>query len=615
MKTYQYMSWAVCTAGMMLLGACSDTWGDHYENMEAMSADAPSLLKHVQADNDLRPFLRVVKHIGYDAVLDAPQALTLWAPVITDAQADSVIAVYEAQKLLTDDKGNLRKDKDNAAVTQFLQNHIALYGRSANSMSKDSVRMWNGKYMTMTAESLNDVPYLQKNIVSSNGIMYKLAWNEPFLPNVREAFSMTDGLDELSDFYTSLDRYELDATQSVQRDVVDGEIVYADSVINMSNALYPALGLIQREDSAYLCLAPTNEVWQKEYDRYLPMFNYLDRDVEKKDSIADLNARLAIIRGRFFNLHEQKNDYKDSIKNTVYRNMAGYYGLNVFQNPKDAYNPETSEGILNGLDVVTCSNGLLYKDNEGRIDPRLTFMQARYTKNYKVRNTDIGTSSEPNYVELASVVEKAVADSVEYGGQKYFFKMLKDKTFLEVKPGSSTDEDDGSIDFYLKNTLSNMYYNVYVVMVPEYADKTFNNFEKEMLPLRFQAYYLERLVTSRMDAGKTDDPDFPERGITLKNGSSSYFNYDGKDVAIFCLDKARKFNYSSFADDATEAPVTELYRIDSSVQKTQFKKGLQTNILRINRLIYIPFETEEEANAYQYDMNEMIQLINKEYKE
>lgn len=617
MKTNRYIYGATALLCLASFGACADSWDEHYESSNDWVADAPTLLEHIQGDPDLAPFLRVAKYVGYEPVLSSPQTLTLWCPVITEEQADSVIAVYDKQK-----QELHKRELDNAAITQFLQNHISLTRCSSNSTTNEPIKMWNGKMMTVTDNSLNGVPYLKKNIVASNGMMYKLSYNEQFLPNVREALDLNDNIKSLADLYTSLDTAYIDVNTSVERDVVDGEVVYADSVIIKNNELYNFLGYIQREDSAYLCLAPTDAIWEKEYAEYRPMFNYApffsQEEQVRRDSIERLNTALAVMRGRVFNLHIQKNEYRDTITNTQYINSPAYYGLNVFR----SFDSEKGPGILTGLKKQECSNGLLYFDDKGRIDPRLTFTQARYLQpakayNYEIDRLSIGSGSKATVELQSSVTARTLADAATYNEQTYTFEMLKDRSYIEVRPltyAGYSGNNNSKIYFYLQNTVANMYYNIYVVMVPAYADR--EGYEtKDVLPLRFQASYTERLEKPRTTSASDLMPNttkFPVRETRLKDGSSNYFNYDGQTVQAICLGKAlTPFQYSSLMWPGTgnSEPTVRLC-VECKIENSKYNRGEQTNIMRINRVIYIPFATEEEANAFELDLSNL-----KEYKE
>lgn len=630
MKTFKYISSLILALAGAMLGliACADEWDNHYggEGLES-AVDAPSLLELVKADPDLANFLRVAEHVGYDRVLGSPQSLTLWAPVITSAQADSIISLYDEQKrtLVTMPDGSQRntKDKDNTAITQFMQNHMALYGRSVSSVYKDSIRMMNGKYMILGADNLNGIPFLTKNVVASNGIMYKLSQKETFFPNVREALELNPLTDSIGAYYRLFDEYELDESSSVQMGVVDGEVVYADSVTNLRNALYDRLGYIQREDSSYMFIVPTTELWKREYEKYHRYFNYVNK-MENRDSVANLNADMAIIRGRVFNLNSQHNDYKDSLFNTSYIKQSAYSGLNVFQNPKGTWNPETNEGILDGLEQTICSNGLVYVDNEGRIDPKLTFMQDRYIlgTNMRYRSTPrITVNSEPQ--AQVSVANRTAIDSILYNGQMIdFTKLLKESNFVEIAPETYQNvvNRNSSMYFFLPNTLSDVYYNVYVVMVPAFADID-GYTEDQVRPTRFNVYRHEREMDVRTDgtSDPNEDTEFARPNLDNRHilslpegethGSGTNFETTGDQVDVICIDKAFHTSVSGMNAIGTVDPAIR-YRLTTSVRASEINNNLLTNVMRINRIIYVAFETEEEAKAYQLDLSNI-----KEYRE
>jgi hypothetical protein len=125
-KRFSKIIAAVMLAGAPLFwSACTDAWDEHYDVTEGGMADQPTLLESIKADGNLSNFLRVIEAINAGNTLDSPEQLTVWAPKgLTSAQADSVIAVYQA------DAAAGLKWEDNKAVTQFFQNHVALYART-----------------------------------------------------------------------------------------------------------------------------------------------------------------------------------------------------------------------------------------------------------------------------------------------------------------------------------------------------------------------------------------------------------------------------------------------------------------------------------------------------
>ena len=613
---------ALLAASVLTFSACSDEWDKHFDGDDWQTASGqPSLYELIKADGQLSEFLRVLNHTGYDKVLASPQALTVWAPQLTKAQADSVIALYDEQKisLITMPDGSVRyiQDKDNKAITQFVQNHIALYGRSVSSLSNDSIRMMNGKYMMLTQKTLNGVAFEGAGKVANNGILYKLQGKETFAPNVREYLSLMPGLDSVAAYFDLYDLYDLDEETSIQRAIIDGKIVYADSVLTRSNRLYSYLGWINREDSSYLFVAPSNEVWRREYAQFLPYFAYSYSSPQERvlnDSVSRLNAQFAIVRGRLFNIKEQKNyTTRDSLFNTRHVNYNSYYGLNVFDEPF------ASGGLLAGLTPWNCSNGQLMIDAEGRVDPALTFMESRYILasqrgSMKVAQLLINEVAQP----VVTATTRSVADSVRFNGKLFDFKQLKDKNFLELRPitYTGTPNNNSSVYFYLQNTLSNVYYNVYAVMVPAFASA--DGYQPgDTIPTSFQVFYNERLQQPRTSTDKTDPDDeaaFGKNGagevrLSLPegetHGSRNSFETTGTDIDVICIDKARKPAISGYNFFSNGNNASMRYRLTTNVRTTSLNRGEQTNVLRINRLIYIPFATEKEAKAFELDLSNL----------
>lgn len=594
--------------------ACTDEWNKHYKGAGMDSAaDAPTLWEQISNRSELQEFCRVLKHTGYDNLLSSGQSLTLWAPAMTKAQADSVIALYDEQKksVIVMPDGTVRnvQDKDNKAIVQFVKNHIAMYGRSVSPDYSDVLEMMNGKIMLMTADSIQDEAYVVKNVVACNGILYTLAKPLVFQPSVREGIDYAVGtLDDVAAFFRQFDEYTLDEAASVQRGIENGKMVYADSVLRLSNRLYNYLGWIGTEDSNYVFVAPVNEVWEREYAEFRSYFNYTDK-VANADSLARLNAQFGVVRGRFFNMNTQKNFGIDSLMNTRYVNSRYSWGLNVFEKP--------DSGLLAGLTPWTCSNGAIYLDTEGRVSPKKTFMEDRYllATNSSSRKTPMVMVNLESKV-ASSVTTRSVVDKVCYGEDStlFTFPELKEKSYLEVAPQTYKEitNRNSSIYFYLSNTFAGRYYNVYAVMVPAFAN-ALGYEEEDVLPVRFQVFYNECLQKPRTsltsDPNEDADYDAPSEDRALKvpsgephSSGTSYFLTSGDQVDVICIDKARKTTFSGY-NFFGQNMATMRYRITSNVRQTDISKGVMTNILRINRLIYVSFATAEEAKAYELDLS------------
>lgn len=623
MKKYsKYFSALLAGVALFGLFACTDTWDEHYlgGNIQS-SVDAPSLLAQVESDASLANFLRVLKATGYDKVLDSPQALTLWAPVISSDRADELIASYQEQQV----RGI--KDEDNTVIKQFIKNHLALYNNSVSATQPDTtIKMMNGKYLDLTKSSIDGKDFVVKNSPACNGIFFKMDSELDFHPNIREYLELHHEFDSIANFILEYDKYELNEQQSVQKGLDSlGLTVYADSVLDMHNELLNLFAAyIHREDSDYTFIAPVNEVWKEQYDRYFKYFNYVS-NVNHRDSLQLLNTRRAIFRGLTFNNrinNSSKRHETDSVTNTQYRNFYGYYGLNMFERPWDA------GGIYQGLDSVSCSNGRLLKDTEGRIDPRKTFMPHRFimanygsyywipqdTKGEGNLQMNITTRVVPDSTRVLKSAEE-LAELEELTDDNiyntiYWKELIKNKAFLEIANISTSQ--NAEIYYELPATLSNVYYNVYAVMCPAIAAYNYADYvsPNDTLPTRFQVYYMHRLEKPRSRKNNADDPnenvnypaswgsalDVPDQAAEYKEGGK-YFKTIPNKVCIIPIDIARPTTFASYGIDGEQ---TMRYRIMTSVRSTA--KGW-TNKLRINRLIYIPFDTEEEAK--NFDLSEL----------
>ncbi len=623
------MAVAMLSASPVLWLACTDAWDDHYGVEESGMTNLPSLLSNIAADPELSNFCQVVEAVGMADMLNSPQQLTVWAPVnFTSVQADSVIAVYEA------DKADGRKDEDNRALTQFFQNHVALYSRSVSALTDDTVSMLNGKYMRLvgtdaTSGELQGNPFYGK-VDNNNGILYKAENIQTFFPNIREYIELQSSMDSLAAFFATYDEYELDEDASVEGDVVDGKTVYLDSVTNLTNELLMKYGYIQREDSTYILIAPTDEVWNAEYERYHRYFNYApdDPNISNADSLADVQTKTDIICGRFFNMSKSsKYNYnpEDSLCNTQYINSQSH-------NPRQNvyYKPET--GILAGLEKVECSNGYIYVDTKGVIEPQTTFFgrkdldaySARYyeipTNNSNEETMTVSTNTYTKPKEQGRAVEPlpdadidsdtdleesldtdtgTVADADDGEGKTYSYVLVTAKT-----PSAQTQ-----LDYTIPSTFSNCYYNIYLVTVP--GD----------LPLWFQVQQSVKNASGSFPTsatyftnphpvteGSVDNSDV----ILQQSNNGRCYVASTEKVDTILLQSAVKYDYSSMSLDEG---VVKLTIGSFGPSSSTYRDKIYTRELRLNEIIMIPYETEAEAIAAADDkdaFNDELLEANKE---
>lgn len=466
-KFYRMQAAAVFMAGLCC-ASCSDTWDDHY-NAASEGVINTTLWQAINSNSELSNFAKVAKACGYDVTLDGSQTFTVFAPTnanLTSAQADSMIALYN------EDKAAGVKTAENRVIKQFLQNHIALYKKSVSSISTDSVTMMNGKYQTLTQTGIGGESFETKNILYNNGILYTLGGQVKYEPNIFEYLAMDSELDSVYNFIKSYGKYEFDASQSVAGGVVDGKTQYLDSVTVYTNTIINSLGYINREDSTYWMVAPTNSEWKRLVEEYTPYFNY-DTKVDNRDSLQYANTRLAIINGAFFSRTNNKDAaIQDSVVSTssLSEEMFNY-------NPTDRryyhyYKPFASGGVFDGTTSVDLSNGRLLKASDFRISKFETFLQERKVEAENTYNVDT----------LNNAIDPITIRTMQTNNP--FYGQVSGNSFVEISPDAVGAQP--TITYNISNVLSDVGYDVYAVFVPALAYDTLATADQR-LPVKFRA--------------------------------------------------------------------------------------------------------------------------------
>ncbi len=583
----------MCVPAMWM--ACTDTWNEHFDVQGDAIASKSSLLGNIAGDEKLGNFLKVVEAVGADDMLNSAQQYTVWAPRdLSAAQVDSVIAVYEQ------DKAAGRKLKDNRAMTQFIQNHISLFSRPISSMTDDTIKMLNNKYMHLVGQNamsgmLQGRPFNEATI-TNNGILYKIDAPLTFAPNVREYLEQSANLDSIMQFVKGFDEYILDENSSVAGGVVDGETVYLDSVTYLTNRVLSQYGYIQREDSTYMFIAPTNELWEKQFKQYKSYFTY-NQMVPNGDSLSSHLAKEAIICGRFFNISKNNRFNRaplDSLCNTSYYQYQEHMPrTNVYYSPY--------QGILAGLTPIDCSNGVVYVDNEGVIPSASTFFTRTETPCYYSSNYIIPKDDKTNKeTQSATGMIYEQYDSTNT-------TLLKRYNYLYVTNTASAT-GHGEIEFKIPEVMSNVYYNMYLVTAPDMATK---------LPLWLQAGI--RLADEKGSFTNTQGKDIPVEWFENPNPVTpeKYEDYvymtqntsniercyvgSGTKMDTILLQSAITFPYSSYGssiDPTVKVTVKSFGPSSSSIREKKY-----TRRLRLSEIILIPFESEDAAKEKANDLD------------
>ncbi len=545
---------AACfTISSLFSASCSDQWDDHYAEDVQLSGTLWTAMKQ---NPELTNFCRVVEAVGYDARLASSQMFTVFAPTnahFTATEAETLASRYSKEK------ADGTRDADNQVIRQFVQNHIALFNRSVSSLTNDSVKMMNGKYEVLTHDAFGNSRLLSSNQFFANGVLYTIDQPEPYFANVFEALSQTGRTDSLYRFLSSYNVYEFDAAESVAGDIVDGKTVYLDSVFHLTNSLLREYGNINREDSNYLALAPTDEAWRRMYDEYIHYFNYTNA-TSKRDSMVLTHTRRAIADGTIFNLNAQPSPADSLISTayqTLYRNRPNYADERYYV----YYHPYADGGALSGAEAVECSNGQVLIEPKWNIDKRQTFFQQVKVEAEQTHYIDTIVQAREPLSQRAVPVSNA------------FYGKVSDNSFVEAQP--LTTSSSTSVTYNIPDQLSNIGYDIYCVFVPAIAYNE-NASDDDRLPCRVRF-----TLTYRNQADSVVS-------TTLRRPADNSVNYETRPDVVDTVLVATNLQFPTCALDLDEPQVT--LRVQSNV--TNSLSSRYTRTLRLDCIILRPHEEE-----------------------
>lgn len=244
--------------------ACSD-WDDHYDEAALSGSANQTLWQNISANENLSDFAALLKKEKYDELLSADQSFTVWAP-------ENGTFNYDSLNQLTDSR----------LVAQFLNNHIARSSYPASGSISDKIYVLNKKSLEFVGSgsyTINGIAVSTPNVASKNGVMHILGASYiPFKYNIYESLNNeTFPIDSLANFYHKYDISKLDEEKSVPGPVYNGEQTYLDSVLYQHNTLFTRyFQYINREDSNYTMIVPTNTAWTAAKNTIKPYFHYLD---------------------------------------------------------------------------------------------------------------------------------------------------------------------------------------------------------------------------------------------------------------------------------------------------------------------------------------------------
>ena len=558
----------------LTLAACSDTWDDHYDKKGEGTNDA-TLWQAITQNGNLSNFAKVVQGCGFDKSLNSSQVFTVFAPTndqFSSQEADELIAGYNAEK------GKVNDD-DNTVYKEFIQNHIAMYNHSVSPTSNDSLVLMNGKKTLLTANTFGSNQILTSNQHYSNGVLFTIQGKAKYFPTVFEYLRKDADLDSIASFFynTRFYRKEFMPERSVAGGLENGKTVYLDSVFVQQNDLWDMLwAYTNEEDSTYWQVVPTNQMWKELIEEYESYFNY-DKNVPFRDSMAYTLPRLAIVNGTTFSRTMNTDAHlTDSALSTSaaeeYNYRNSYWGnknLHYYQfggkSPQNTQKPFLTTGIFTDTEDVVCSNGLVKKTNNWKINPLNTFYQwiiIEAENGSSVKEVSKAENSTTHEMEpTITGITRRVMNNNRFSGKVW------NDAFVEFQQMKTTVNH--SVTFNIENVLSNIGYDIYLITAPALANDS-NATEAERIPVKMECaiYYHD------------------QNGETQKQNLQSSFTNNPDIVDYILLAEDFKFPTATWGLVEAEPQITLEFKTKVSSSELRQKKFDRT--MRIDCVMLVP---------------------------
>lgn len=551
---------------------CSDEWDNHYNTQQV--GNGRSLWETISTDNTLSNFASVIQATGYDKALGSSQVFTVFAPTndaLTADQAEKWIDTYNQEK------AESKKDEDNKTIKEFVKNHITLYNKSVSELSNDTIVMLNGKYLKLDGETLDGHNLSLTNSHHTNGVLFKVDHQVNYFYNVFEYLATDADLDSVAKFLYSYNEYEFMPELSVPGGIENGQTVYLDSVTVLENELFGRIGLINEEDSTYTMLVPTNQAWDKLVTEYENYFNYCDF-VQGRDSLKHLNTRMAIVRGTVFS-HTNNQHWADS---AVSVNAVPYSSRKYMYGSADAayyiyYNTMAEGGVFNGVVEKECSNGRVMKADNWNIDKTQSFLQNVIMEG-EARNSQAKVDETKTVTPLQSTYVASTHP---------FYNKISNNGFVEIVP--TTANARPKVQFYIDNVLSNLAYDIQLVLVPTWTGELTSAGVAETVKPNFMNVRLWSLKQDATDNSIENTANWNVEQL-LKNYETN-FKREGVDTTYITMDTITVASNYVFPTSSYGLETPQVMLEIEGLGIAAFKDRYQSTI-RVDAIILKPHEEE-----------------------
>lgn len=483
-------------AAAVLLAAtsCSDFSDYNDTPVSDVQQAERTLWDNISQNDQLSDFATLVKKAGFDDELSQPHFYTVWAPIN---------GTYDASSLMSADSATV--------LYQFVKSHIAEYNHSVSGLVDERIHALNRKSFAFEGDgqyTYAGQTLRQLNLPNSNGIMHLLDGAARFYPNLYEYLFSCEGIDSVATFFKRYETSVLDTKNSVLGPTINGKQTYIDSVMITSNSLLNRIkAKLDKEDSTYTMLVPTNEAWLAHYDKISKCYNYINTTVAQNIDEAtstssaptasvtvdaaytkDSLTRLHLVSDLVYNNNNYYNNWliDDTVEpyDTLYSTTYGY-----MTNPQEI--------MSRVIDRETMSNGTFCLVDSLAFRPWESWC---YSLGQSPLNSRTWTGSN-----TMVYIDNTLFDAIKYVPKNPAQKQLG---YLWVTPLSNYGKPQ--LDVKLRNVLSTTY-NIYIVLAPGQdvgEDADGNKFLKPNM-LDFTLSYCDakgKLATQKLNQKVVNDP-------------------------------------------------------------------------------------------------------------
>jgi len=492
----KYIGAIVLGTALSAVSGCTDSWDDHYDGDGSASETTASLWDMIKDNPEYSRFADIVRkaryykdnthpvsNYSYEDILNGGQINTLWVP------DNNALTQEEYQKWMQMLESGDMTDGYNVQH-QFLGNHIALWRHNISEPGVDTVKMINGKnlYFDKSNMTFEKVPLAEYNIPTANGVMHVLKGVAPFRYNLYEYLKFGKPQYKVSQYVVGQDTTYFSANNSIEGlPDENGNPTYVDSVYLTSNMLFETRyyareeqwqmakegfgARINKEDSAFVMLIPTDAAWDEAYAKLAASHKYASVYDDKYqndgsegsaitqkinvDSLTKMSIEMDLISPLVFNVHKQPKGIGEPLWTLEKfqkekellddKTNSKKYMLNTFNDTLRAIGDWKPSDLFN-VEPVEMSNGLAYEvsswnfpsqfytpDVEVEIESNGMF----YNVGKQSANTGTAWGSNSKKYSFSNLTFKEITDVHGHVSNNNFFYLQKQSAskgpFVEIK--------------------------------------------------------------------------------------------------------------------------------------------------------------------------------------